>query len=111
MCIKNFIVNGEGKMKIYTTSPDAFEIWDKVANVRNFLVKNTGIVYAREVNVQIGPFPDYVFSPNYKLRSLPEIEKYIKGEGGYLVMSDGGTIDVARNKKEVLLKKLLPYKE
>jgi two-component system LytT family response regulator len=43
--------------------------------------------------------------------NLNEIEKYIKGEGGYLVMSDGNTIDVARNKKEVLLKKLLPYKE
>jgi len=45
------------------------------------------------------------------LVNLNEIEKYIKGEGGYLVMSDGTSIDVARNKKEVLLKKLLPYKE
>lgn len=45
------------------------------------------------------------------LVNLNEIEKYIKGEGGYLVMSDGSTIDVARNKKEVLLKKLLPYKD
>ena len=45
------------------------------------------------------------------LVNLNEIEKYIKGEGGYLVMSDGTTIDVARNKKEVLLKKLLPYRE
>jgi hypothetical protein len=26
-------------------------------------------------------------------------------------MSDGTSIDVARNKKETLLKKLLPYKE
>ena len=43
--------------------------------------------------------------------NLNEIEKYIKGEGGYLVMSDGTTIDVARNKKETLLRKLLPYKE
>jgi two-component system LytT family response regulator len=43
--------------------------------------------------------------------NLNEIEKYIKGEGGYLVMSDGTSIDVAKNKKEILLKKLLPYKE
>ena len=43
--------------------------------------------------------------------NLNEVEKYVKGEGGYLVMSDGTTIDVARNKKEVLLKRLLPYKE
>ena len=40
-----------------------------------------------------------------------EVEKYVKGEGGYLVMSDGTSIDVARNKKEVLLKKLLPSKQ
>jgi two-component system, LytTR family, response regulator len=47
----------------------------------------------------------------FYLVNLNEIEKYIKGEGGYLVMSDGTSIDVARNKKEVLMKKLLPYKE
>jgi two-component system LytT family response regulator len=45
------------------------------------------------------------------LINLNEIEKYLKGEGGYLVMSDGSTIDVSRSKKEMLLKKLLPFKE
>jgi len=45
------------------------------------------------------------------LVNLNEIEKYLKGEGGYLVMSDGTTIDVSRSKKEVLLKKLLPRRE
>ena len=45
------------------------------------------------------------------LANLNEIEKYVRGEGGYLVMSDGTSLDVARNKKEVLMKKLLPYKE
>lgn len=44
------------------------------------------------------------------LVNLNEIEKYVKGEGGYLVMSDGATIDVSRSKKEILLKKLLPNK-
>jgi len=45
------------------------------------------------------------------LANLNEIDKYVRGEGGYLVMSDGASIDVARNKKEVLMKKLLPHKE
>jgi two-component system LytT family response regulator len=44
------------------------------------------------------------------LVNLNEVEKFVKGEGGYLVMSDGSTVDVSRNKKEILLKKLLPYK-
>jgi two-component system LytT family response regulator len=40
-----------------------------------------------------------------------EIEKYIRGEGGYLIMSDGSTVDVSRSRKETLLKKLLPGKD
>ena len=39
------------------------------------------------------------------LVNLNEVEKYVKGEGGYLIMSDGSAIDVSRNKKEQLLKK------
>ena len=42
------------------------------------------------------------------LINLNEIEKYYKGDGGYLVMSDGSTVDVSRNKKEILLNKLRP---
>jgi two-component system LytT family response regulator len=42
--------------------------------------------------------------------NLNEVEKYVKGEGGYLIMSDGSTIDVSRNRKELLLKKLQPGK-
>lgn len=45
------------------------------------------------------------------LVNLNEVEKYVKGEGGYLIMIDGSMIDVSRNKKELLLKKLLPGKE
>lgn len=42
------------------------------------------------------------------LANLNEVERYVKGEGGYLVMSDGTSIDVSRNKKEELMKRLLP---
>ena len=44
------------------------------------------------------------------LANLNEVEKYVKGEGGYLVMSDGTSIDVARNKKEMVMQKLQPSK-
>ncbi len=43
--------------------------------------------------------------------NINEINKYVKGEGGYLVMSDGSTVDVSRSKKEMLLKRLLHNKE
>ena len=45
------------------------------------------------------------------LVNLNEVEKYVKGEGGYLIMSDGSMVDVSRNKKELLLKKLLPKRD
>jgi len=38
--------------------------------------------------------------------NLNEVEKYAKGDGGYLIMSDGSNIDVSRSRKEILLKKL-----
>jgi two-component system, LytTR family, response regulator len=44
------------------------------------------------------------------LVNMNEIRKYIKGEGGNLIMSDGSAIDVSRSKKEQLLKKLQPGK-
>jgi len=40
------------------------------------------------------------------LVNLKEITKYIRGEGGYLVMSDGSSVDVSRSKKELLISKL-----
>lgn len=41
------------------------------------------------------------------LVNINEVEKYIKGEGGYLLMSDGSSINVSKSRKELLLKKLL----
>jgi two-component system, LytTR family, response regulator len=41
------------------------------------------------------------------LVNLNEINKYVKGEGGYLIMNDGSSVDVSRSRKESLLKKLL----
>ena len=45
------------------------------------------------------------------LVNLHEVEKYVKADGGYVVMSDGKHIYISRNKKEELLKKLLPNRE
>lgn len=43
--------------------------------------------------------------------NLNEVEKFVRGEGGYLIMSDGSSIDVSRNRKDQLMKILLPGKE
>ena len=48
---------------------------------------------------------------NSYIVNLNEISKYVKGEGGYLMMTDGSTVDVSRSRKELMLKKLQPHKE
>jgi two-component system LytT family response regulator len=45
------------------------------------------------------------------IANMNEIEKFIKTDGGYLIMSDGSSVDVSRSKKEILLKRLLPTRE
>ncbi|MES2760985.1 MAG: hypothetical protein V4677_02215 [Bacteroidota bacterium] len=65
-----------GDMSLKTSALNAFDILDGSNNI-NFRVTSTGKVYAREVNVQMGVFPDYVFNKEYKLTPLNEVETYI----------------------------------
>jgi two-component system LytT family response regulator len=43
---------------------------------------------------------------NSHVVNLNEITKYVRGEGGYVVMSDGTSLDVSRSRKESLMKRL-----
>lgn len=36
--------------------------------------------------------------------NLNEMTKYIRGEGGYLVMSEDSTVNISRSRKESLMK-------
>jgi two-component system LytT family response regulator len=38
--------------------------------------------------------------------NLNAISRYIKGEGGYLIMADGSSVDVSRSRKELLMQKI-----
>ncbi len=67
-----------GDMSITSAATYAFDIIDAATpSVVNFRVQKDGKVYAREVNVQLTPFPDYVFDKDYKLATLSEVEAYI----------------------------------
>ena len=48
---------------------------------------------------------------NSYIVNLNEISKYMKGDGGYLTMSDGSVIVVSRSRKEILIKRLYPVKD
>lgn len=43
--------------------------------------------------------------------NLNAVTRYVKGEGGYLIMSDGSMVDVSRSRKELLMQRLQPHRE
>jgi two-component system LytT family response regulator len=84
------------------------------SNYTILLLKNKQkIVASRSLKEIEEMLEDYSFARvhNSWLVNLNEVEKYVKGEGGFLLMSDGTTIDVSRSRKEILLKKLQPNKQ
>jgi two-component system LytT family response regulator len=81
------------------------------SNYTTFILKNKQkIIVSRTLKEIEEMLEEYSFLRvhNSYLINLNEIDKYVKGEGGYLVMSDGSTIDVSRSRKEMLLNKLRP---
>ncbi len=69
--------NPSAKLQIKSNVINALDIVDNTSGAVNFRVKSTGIVYAREVNVQLGVFPDYVFEKDYQLLPLEKLESFI----------------------------------
>jgi two-component system, LytTR family, response regulator len=81
------------------------------SNYTNFFLKNNKKLTASRTMKDVEELlSDYSFLRVHKsfLINLNEIHKYIKGEGGYLIMSDGTNIDVSRSRKEMLLQRLQP---
>ena len=78
-----------------------------------FLKNGTKIVACRtlkEMEEQLQDFSFFVRVHHSYIVNLNEVSKYIRGEGGYLVMSDGSTVTVSKSRKERLLKKFQPVK-
>jgi two-component system LytT family response regulator len=55
---------------------------------------------------------DYSFARvhNSYLVNLSEVDRYIKGEGGYLILTEGSNVPVSASRKRLLLAKLQPGK-
>jgi len=72
-----------------------------------FLKNKTKITACRtlkEVEEQLHDFTFFVRVHHSHVVNLNEVTKYIRGEGGYLVMSDNSSVNVSRSRKEALLK-------
>ena len=82
-------------------------------NYTNIFLKNKEkITASRNLKDLEEMLEDYSFIRVHHshLVNLNEVEKYIRGEGGYLIMSDKTSVDVSRSRKEILLMKLQPDK-
>ncbi|AEV98394.1 DNA-binding response regulator [Niastella koreensis] len=58
----------------------------------------------KEVEEQLHDFTFFIRVHHSHVVNLNEVTKYIRGEGGYLVMSDSSSVNVSRSRKEALLK-------
>ncbi len=75
-----------------------------------YLKNKTKIIACRtlkEMEEQLENFSSFIRVHHSYLVNMNEVDKYIRGEGGYLIMNDGTTVNVSRSRKEMLMRKLL----
>ena len=58
----------------------------------------------KEMEAQVQDFDFFLRVHHSYIVNLNEVKKYVRGEGGYLVMSDHSSVAVSRSRKESLLK-------
>jgi two-component system LytT family response regulator len=78
-------------------------------NYTHFYLKNGKKITAcrtlKEIEEQLEEFSSFLRIHHSYIVNLNEANKYIRGDGGYLVMNNGSTINVSRSRKALLLKK------
>ena len=77
-----------------------------------YLKDKQKIIVSRTLKEMEEMLEEYSFARVHSsyLVNLHEVNKYIKGEGGYLVLNDGSTVNVSASRKKLLLGKLQPGK-
>jgi two-component system LytT family response regulator len=58
----------------------------------------------KEMEEQLLDFTNFLRVHNSFLVNMNEVSRYIRGDGGYLIMTDGTTINVSRARKDALMK-------
>jgi two-component system LytT family response regulator len=83
-------------------------------NYTHFYLKNkTHITVCRtlkEVEELLKGFEFFIRVHHSHIVNLKEVTRYVRGEGGYLVLSDGTSVNVSRTRKDMLLNTFLPNK-
>ena len=70
-------------------------------------VKITACRTLKEIQHLLEDYKVFIRVHHSSLININEVSQYVRGEGGYVVMTDGSHINVSRNKKDILLKYLV----
>jgi two-component system LytT family response regulator len=105
-----------GLMKIAVPTNEGFELilanqlirCEAHSNYTHLFLKNRTRVIAcrtlKEMEEQLHDFNYFLRVHHSYIVNLNEVIKYIRGEGGYLLMADGSTVNVSHSRKSALLK-------
>ena len=78
------------------------------SNYTHIFLKNKPKIIAcrtlKKIEEQIQDYNCFVRVHNSYMVNLNEVVRYVRGEGGYLVMSDNSSVNVSRSRKDALLK-------
>jgi two-component system LytT family response regulator len=77
-------------------------------NYTHLYLKNKNKIIAcrtlKEMEEQLQDFSFFIRVHHSWIVNLNEVTKYVRGEGGYLITSDGSTVNVSRSRKDALMK-------
>ena len=62
----------------------------------------------KEFEEQLEDFNFFIRIHHSHIVNINEVTKYIRGEGGFVILSDGTSVNVSKTRKELLLKILQP---
>lgn len=116
MLLKKIAGFKSGFNKIAVPTAEGFELipvtevvyFEAESNYTHVYLKNKNKVIAcrtlKNIEEQIQDFNFFLRVHNSYMVNLNEVVRYIRGEGGYLIMSDNSSINVSRSRKDALLK-------
>lgn len=116
MLLKKINGANSGFNKIAIPTAEGFELilsdqilyFEADDNYTHVFLKNRNKIIAcrtlKKIEEQIQDYNFFVRVHNSYMVNLNEVVKYVRGEGGYLVMSNNASVNVSRSRKDALLK-------
>ncbi len=116
MLLKKIGGSNSGFTKIAVPTAEGFELiaaadviyFEAESNYTHIFLKNKNKIIAcrtlKKIEEQIQDYNFFVRVHNSYMVNLNEVTRYVRGEGGYLVMSNNTSVNVSRSRKDALLK-------